>query len=118
MPTPDLLRRVSHLAGARLALWVARTEGHNDAFCWQDHAGRMQVYLRSTDQKPFMPHESWIDCGPVLALLLAAGCTIMQSTNCVEYVVVGPFGRWAGATPQEAICRARVGLRYGDEVAS
>lgn len=113
---PDPMHQVRHLHGPRLSLWVARTLGHREAFLWIDHSGKQVVYLRRTDRLPYMPHENWNDCGPILSQMLDMGAMMVRTDPQGPVTMISGLGRWMGRTHQEAICRARVGTYYGDEV--
>ena len=113
---------VNYLDGADLALWVARAMGHREAFRWQDHAGKTVVYMRPTDQQPFMPHEDWKDGGPLIDQF---GIDLTPADRCREEYprnyayqaqAWSPYVCQQGHTALVAICRCVVHHVFGKEV--
>lgn len=111
--------KVSELKGAALALWTARLRGSGQAMLWTSPAGKRLCFQHPMDHEPFMPHENLGDCGQILQWLLEHGCGLAldESTFLIRITNRNrPGMHWEGSAAPEAICRAYIGMNYGEEV--
>lgn len=111
--------KVSELTGALLDYWVARGEGKTAKVIDTGNGEGPLCYVIGKGIADrwviYGPSWHWEQAGPLLQKLLASDCCLMRAEN-GQPLVLGPFGRWDGSTPHEAICRAIVGLRFGETV--
>lgn len=82
-----------------------------------DANGEPLEYAAGGEPLRWRPHADWRDCGPIISqtrinirndgMGIQAACHV-EFENRVRW--------WAGSTEQEAVCRAFVALKLGDEV--
>jgi hypothetical protein len=102
----------AELTGALLDYWVARAEGSTDAMVTEWSRGPICLSSHNAfEDVPFRPSTHWNDGGP----LIEKYSITVDSTFAIWAADIGDVTA-SGDTPLQAICRAVVRAKFGDEV--